>query len=89
MTNANLTKADLTTAVTDKIGYSQRDSQNIVDQIFELMKSSLEAGEQVYKYLFCLIIHSTQKSIKLSNLLSRTSTYSAQKVKFCKFNTIY
>ena len=42
-----MTKTDLTTAVTDKIGFSKTDSQNIVDQTFELMKSTLESGKRV------------------------------------------
>ena len=42
-----MTKDDLTTAVTEKIGFSKKDSQNIVDQTFELMKSTLESGKQV------------------------------------------
>jgi integration host factor subunit alpha len=42
-----MTKSDLTTAVTEKIGFSKKDSQNIVDQTFELMKSTLESGKRV------------------------------------------
>jgi len=43
----NMTKEDLTTAITDKIGFSKKDSQNIVDQTFELIKSTLESGKRV------------------------------------------
>ena len=42
-----MTKTDLTTAVTEIIGFSKKDSQNIVDQTFELMKSTLESGKRV------------------------------------------
>jgi len=42
-----MTKDDLTKAVIEKIGFSKRDSQNIVDQTFELMKSTLESGKRV------------------------------------------
>ena len=41
-----MTKTDLTTAVTEIIG-SKKDCQNIVDQTFELMKSTLESGKRV------------------------------------------
>ncbi len=42
-----MTKTDLTTVITETIGFSKKDSQNIVDQTFELMKSTLESGKQV------------------------------------------
>ena len=42
-----MTKDDLTTAVTEKIGFSKKDSKNIVDQTFEIMKSTLESGKKV------------------------------------------
>ncbi len=42
-----MTKSDLTTAVTEEIGFLKKDSQDIVDRIFELMKSTFESGKQV------------------------------------------
>ena len=42
-----MTKPDLTAAVTEKIGFSKKDSQNIVDQTFEIMRSTLESGKRV------------------------------------------
>jgi integration host factor subunit alpha len=42
-----MTKDDLTNAITEIIGFSKKDSQNIVDQTFELMKSTLESGKRV------------------------------------------
>ncbi len=42
-----MTKSDFVTAITEKIGFTSKDSQKIVDRIFENMKSSLEAGGQV------------------------------------------
>jgi integration host factor subunit alpha len=42
-----MTKNDLSSIITNTIGFSKKESQNIVDQIFEIMKSTLESGEQV------------------------------------------
>jgi len=42
-----MTKDDLTTVITEIIGFSKKDSQNIIDQTFELMKSTLESGKKV------------------------------------------
>ena len=42
-----MTKDDLTTAVIDKIGFSKKDSRNIVDQTFKLIKSTLDSGKRV------------------------------------------
>ena len=42
-----MTKADLVTVLTEKIGFSNRDCHKIVELIFESIKSPLEAGEQV------------------------------------------
>ena len=43
-----MTKTDISTAVIEKIGFSKKDSQDIVDRTFEIMKSSLESGKRVY-----------------------------------------
>ncbi len=42
-----MTKAELTDRIFDKIGHSHKESSQIVDQIFELIKSVLETGEPV------------------------------------------
>ncbi len=42
-----MTKDDLVNAIIEKIGFSKKESFHIVDQIFEIMKSKLETGEQV------------------------------------------
>lgn len=42
-----MTKADLAGTIIEKIGISHKESAQIVDQIFEIMKSGLEAGQQV------------------------------------------
>ena len=42
-----MTKEDLVNAIIEKIGFSKKESFHIVDQIFEIMKSKLETGEQV------------------------------------------
>jgi integration host factor subunit alpha len=42
-----MTKADLANSIIEKIGLSSRESAEIVDQVFELMKNTLQKGEQV------------------------------------------
>ncbi len=42
-----MTKADFTELLLNKTGYSHKEFSQIVDQIFELIKSALESGEPV------------------------------------------
>lgn len=42
-----LTKADIVESVHEKIGFSKKDSSDIVELVFELMKKTLENGEHV------------------------------------------
>ncbi len=42
-----MTKADLVEAVFEKIGSSKKDIAEVVDKIFETIKSALERGEKV------------------------------------------
>ena len=42
-----LTKADLVESVHRKIGFSKKDSSDIVEKVFELMKLTLEKGESI------------------------------------------
>ncbi|MCP4713554.1 MAG: integration host factor subunit alpha [Deltaproteobacteria bacterium] len=42
-----MTKAELTEVLINKTGFSKRECSDSVDQIFELIKSALESGEQV------------------------------------------
>lgn len=42
-----LTKADLTEALFDQLGFNKRESKEFVDSFFEEMRTSLEQGEQV------------------------------------------
>ena len=42
-----MTKADLITIVTDNIGFSEKESHNIVDLFLEIMASTLQSGEPV------------------------------------------
>jgi len=42
-----MTKSDLVNDVVEKIGFSKKESTQIVDLIFEIMKNKLEAGEKV------------------------------------------
>lgn len=42
-----LTKADITLAVSQKIGFSKTQCAHLVDRVFEIMKESLGKGEEV------------------------------------------
>lgn len=42
-----LTKADLTEHLFDELGLNKREAKEIVEQMFESIKESLEKGEQV------------------------------------------
>lgn len=42
-----MTKSDLADAITERIGYPQKESGEILEHIFETMKSALETGEPV------------------------------------------
>jgi len=42
-----MTKADLITIVTENIGFSEKESHNIVDLFLEIMASTLESGDPV------------------------------------------
>jgi integration host factor subunit alpha len=42
-----ITKADLVEAVHTKVGFSKKESGELVEKVFELMKRTLEAGEEL------------------------------------------
>lgn len=42
-----MTKADLVETVYEKIGFSRKESAEIVDLVFDLMKETLENGEKI------------------------------------------
>jgi len=42
-----MTKADLVKSIIDKTGFSSRECTQIVEDIFDLTKTSLEKGEEV------------------------------------------
>ena len=42
-----MTKADLIESIYEKVGLSKKESSQIVELIFELMRKSLEKGEKV------------------------------------------
>ena len=45
--HGTLTKADIVENVHEKIGFSKKDSSEIVEKVFELIKQTLEKGEHV------------------------------------------
>lgn len=42
-----ITKAELVSIVSDKCSYSRQESVEIVEQVFEILKETLEKGEKV------------------------------------------
>ena len=42
-----MTKADITDQIYKKVGFSRKESADIVEKVFEVMKESLESGENV------------------------------------------
>ena len=42
-----MTKADLVETIYEKIGFSRKESAEIVDLVFDLMKGTLEGGEKI------------------------------------------
>ncbi|MFC1591579.1 integration host factor subunit alpha [Thermodesulfobacteriota bacterium] len=42
-----MTKSDLVTAITEKVGFTTKDSYQIVEQLFDIMKTTLSSGERV------------------------------------------
>ena len=42
-----MTKADIAEKVRDKLGFQRKDSVELVESVLEIMKNSLEAGEDI------------------------------------------
>ncbi len=42
-----MTKADIVEAIYEKIGFSRKESAEIVDLVFDLMKETLEHGDKI------------------------------------------
>ena len=42
-----MTKADLVNAVFQRVGFSKKESANIVEYVFDTIKGTLEAGENI------------------------------------------
>jgi len=42
-----ITKADLVEQVYEKIGFSKKESSDLVELVFDLIKESLEAGQKI------------------------------------------
>ncbi|HBF12239.1 MAG TPA: integration host factor subunit alpha [Deltaproteobacteria bacterium] len=42
-----MTKADIVESIYEKIGFSKKEAQDIVELIFETIKSTLEKGEKI------------------------------------------
>ncbi|MBM4330493.1 MAG: integration host factor subunit alpha [Deltaproteobacteria bacterium] len=42
-----MTKADIVETIYEKVGFSRKESAEIVDFVFDLMKETLESGEKI------------------------------------------
>ena len=42
-----MTKADVVKIISEKMGFALKESTEIVDQVFEIMRETLESGEKV------------------------------------------
>ena len=47
MKRSNVTRKDLAKAINEKMGFSQRGSEEIVDAVFATLKSTLISGESI------------------------------------------
>jgi integration host factor subunit alpha len=43
----SMTKADIVTAIYEKVGISKTESSDVVESVFEILKETLERGEKV------------------------------------------
>ena len=47
MKRSNITRKDLAKAINEKLGFSQRSAEEIIDTFFSTMKSTLISGESI------------------------------------------
>ena len=47
MKRSNITRRDLARAINDKMGFSQRSAEEIIDTVFSVMKATLISGESI------------------------------------------
>jgi integration host factor subunit alpha len=47
MKRSNITRKDLARAINEKLGFSQRSAEEIIDKVFSTMKSTLINGESI------------------------------------------
>ncbi len=47
MKRSNITRKDLAKAINEKLGFSQRSAEEIIDMIFATMKETLISGESI------------------------------------------
>ena len=47
MKRSNVTRKDLAKAINEKLGFSQRSAEEIIDTVFSTMKDTLIAGESI------------------------------------------
>ncbi len=47
MKRSNITRKDLAKAINEKLGFSQRSAEEIIDTVFSTMKNTLIAGESI------------------------------------------
>ncbi len=47
MKRSNITRKDLAKAINEKLGFSQRSAEEIIDMVFAIMKETLISGESI------------------------------------------
>jgi integration host factor subunit alpha len=47
MKRSNITRKDLAKAINEKLGFSQRSAEEIIDTVFSTMKATLISGESI------------------------------------------
>lgn len=76
-----MTKAEIVEKIYEKVGFSKRESADIVDQVFEIMKETLQTGEKIKVSGFGnFVVRSKRKRIGRNPHTREAITISARKV---------
>ncbi len=76
-----MTKAELVEKIYEQVGFSKRESAEIVDMVFEIMKESLEKGEKIKISGFGnFVVRSKRERIGRNPHTREAITISARKV---------
>ena len=76
-----MTKAEIVEKIYEKVGFSKRESAEIVDTVFEIMKETLEQGEKIKISGFGnFVVRSKRERIGRNPHTREAITISARKV---------